>query len=325
MVYSTALPEYDDLPSAPGAPPGSSWHLWGREDVFGTLNLLSAEGVQRGLADATDGCAFSMNLDLTTPTPSLIGRELPVHHYAPIGRYGADDVIDRLNTQLSTQWDGFGHVAHPIHGHYNGLARTAHGVHHWARRGICGRGVLADVGSWRALGGRELKMDSGDIITAADLAATLDWQRTTVARGDVLLLRTGWVGWYKSLSSVERRAVDNKPCSSPGFEQSEATCRALWNLHISAAAADNTSFEAAPFRQIAGAPSTVLTDPSKVAEYTLMYNLLSLLGLPFGELFDLDSLAEHCRRTGKWSFLFVSAPMNLAGGVGSPANALAIT
>jgi hypothetical protein len=48
------------------------------------------------------------------------------------------------------------------------------------------------------------------------------------------------------------------------------------------------------------APPTVLADPSKLAEYTLMYNLLSLLGLPFGELFDLDSLAEHCRRTGKW-------------------------
>ena len=38
-----ALPSYADLPITPGAPAGSSWGLWGAEDRFGCLNLLTPE------------------------------------------------------------------------------------------------------------------------------------------------------------------------------------------------------------------------------------------------------------------------------------------
>src|SRR5438552_3236391 len=37
------LPSYADLPVKAGAPPGSSWGLWGDDDVLGTLNLLTPE------------------------------------------------------------------------------------------------------------------------------------------------------------------------------------------------------------------------------------------------------------------------------------------
>ena len=52
--------------------------------------------------------------------------------------------------------------------------------------------------------------------------------------------------------------------------------------------------------------------------------LIPGFGMPIGEYFWLDGLAEACVRDRRWSFLFTSAPLNVAGGVGSPPNALAL-
>jgi hypothetical protein len=52
--------------------------------------------------------------------------------------------------------------------------------------------------------------------------------------------------------------------------------------------------------------------------------ILSGFGLPIGELFDLEALADQCKKHGRWSFFVTSEPLNLVGGVGSPPNAIAI-
>jgi hypothetical protein len=49
-----------------------------------------------------------------------------------------------------------------------------------------------------------------------------------------------------------------------------------------------------------------------------------MLGFALAELLDLEDLARACAADGRWEFLFVAAPMHLPGGVGSPANAVAI-
>jgi len=51
---------------------------------------------------------------------------------------------------------------------------------------------------------------------------------------------------------------------------------------------------------------------------------LSLFGLPIGELWDLKALSEQCKKSGKYSFLLTSVPLNVPGGIGSPPNALAL-
>ena len=52
--------------------------------------------------------------------------------------------------------------------------------------------------------------------------------------------------------------------------------------------------------------------------------VLALLGIPLGEFFDLDALAEDCAADGVYDFFFTSAPLGIPGGIGSPPNALAI-
>jgi hypothetical protein len=52
--------------------------------------------------------------------------------------------------------------------------------------------------------------------------------------------------------------------------------------------------------------------------------LISLLGLTLGELWQLDELADVCAAEGRYSFMLSAPPLNLRGGVGSPANAYAV-
>jgi len=56
----------------------------------------------------------------------------------------------------------------------------------------------------------------------------------------------------------------------------------------------------------------------------LHFQLLPRLGMPIGELWDLDGLADACVADGVYEFMLTSAPMRLRNGVATPPHALAI-
>ncbi|MGH9029998.1 MAG: cyclase family protein [Acidimicrobiales bacterium] len=319
------LPEYDELPVVAGAPKGSSWGLWGAGDVFGSLNLLGPDGVSKAMAEVKEGKVFNLNLELEMPDPPLFSRSAFEHvvHGSGIGH---DDELVGWNTQRSSQWDGFRHLKHPAWGFYNGVADEDHGVHHWARRGIAGRAVLADVARWRDSVGRPISAPSADEITMEDLLATLRAQGSPVRQGDILLVRTGWLRWYRSLTAPGREAASRDVMSGAcGLRRGRATAAGIWNLHVAAIAADNPALEVVPFGSWdREAMKTWRDDPEAAADTMLHFSLLGLLGIPIGELFDLDALADHCAVDGRYSCLLTSAPLNLEAGVATPPNALAL-
>jgi hypothetical protein len=47
-------------------------------------------------------------------------------------------------------------------------------------------------------------------------------------------------------------------------------------------------------------------------------------GMPIGEMFFLEKLAEDCDKDKVYTFFFTSAPLNKEKGVASPPNALCI-
>jgi hypothetical protein len=57
---------------------------------------------------------------------------------------------------------------------------------------------------------------------------------------------------------------------------------------------------------------------------SLHRRLIPGLGFAVGELFDFRELGRACQARGRWDFLFVSVPLNIPGGVGSPGNAVAV-
>ena len=316
------LPSYDDLPVRPDAPPGSSWGVWGDGDVLGCLNQLTPERVVRGASLVRSGRVFALNLDMTLPSPPLFGRGAFTHEVT--GRPGGlshDDVLHDWNTQSSSQWDGFRHVKNPTHGHYGGVADEDHGVNHWVNR-IVGRCVLADIGRWRDAQDRPLQYDEPDPISPDDVLGCLRDQGTPFEPGDVLLLRTGWLSWYRS-RDAEQRAAMATSFASPGLMPGEPTCRLLWDLHVAAVGADNPALEVWPIGSFLDV-TAASEDPARWPEVFVHTALLPLLGIPIGELFDLDALADDCAASGTYDAFFTSAPLNLPAGVATPPNALAI-
>ena len=127
------------------------------------------------------------------------------------GLWGEGDEIGALN-DVPAQC--VARARHPRHGFYGGRdsrqltgPSAMNGIHNWARRGMAGRFVLADVAAWRAAAGRPIDIAGAEAIPVDDVAATLAWQGTSLQPGDFLLLRFGWTCWYESLSQAERDAL----------------------------------------------------------------------------------------------------------------------
>jgi hypothetical protein len=60
-------------------------------------------------------------------------------------------------------------------------------------------------------------------------------------------------------------------------------------------------------------------------ENGLLYRrMLTLLGMPIGEYWNLDELARVCSDNRRYDGLLISHPLNIPGGVGSPCNAVMI-
>ena len=322
------LPTYAQLPVTADAPAGSSWGVWDDDGALGCLNLLTPERVRRAQAIPQAGRVHNLNLELELPSPPLFGRPPFEHVVSELASgSGHDDELHHWNTQSSSQWDGFRHIRHPRYGFYGGRPDEEHGIHLWAQRGIVGRAVLADVGRWRSSIGRPLRPDSTDGIEPDDLLGTLDAQGVTVEVGDILLIRTGWLAWYRGLDEAGRRAQADRSSPACGLRAGTDMAATLWDLHIAAVAADNPALEVWPPPLFRAAPriDPKTATPEALIGGFLHFALLPLLGLPIGELFDLDSLATDCEAQGRYDCLFTSAPLNVHAGVASPPNALAIT
>ncbi len=337
VAPSNPLPSYDQLPRRHGLP--SAWEVWHPlgTDVFGCLNLLTPERAAHAATLARQGRVHPLNWTMGLPDPPLFGRDPFVHHI--VGRptsVSRDDRLDGWNTQSSSQWDGFRHVCHPVladdpatpgTGHFGGVPGDRHGIDRWAERGIVGRGILADVGRWRAAQGRPIRGDDADPVTADELVACLAHQGTVVETGDVLLVRFGWIDWYERLDERARRELATVGrLRAPGLHPAEETTRLLWDLHIAAIACDNPSVEVWPpgASLDAAALAEIEADRTRIHERFAHTVWLAMLGLPLGEMFALDALADDCAADGRYEFLFTSAPINLPGGVASTPNALAI-
>jgi len=121
------------------------------------------------------------------------------------------------------------------------------------------------------------------------------------------MVRTGWLTWYRGLDRDQRPA--GYAVAIPGLDPREEMAAYLWDLHVAAVGADNPTLELWP--------------PDRERHF-LHPRLLALLGIPIGELWQLDDLAQDCAATGTYDALLTSAPLHLAGAAASPCNALAI-
>jgi hypothetical protein len=187
--------------------------------------------------------------------------------------------------------------------------------------------VLCDVARWREKIGRPIQHDQPDPIEADELLACLADQGSALEEGDILLVRTGWIGWYERQPlEVRQRLAIVSELRTPGLRSDEKSAEVLWDMHIAAIAADNPAVEVWPPGVLRSADeyNAVRADKRRMHEIFTHTLFLPMLGLPLGEMFVLDHLADDCAADGRYSGFFTSAPLNLPSGVASPPNAMVI-
>lgn len=323
------FPSYADLQRRNDNLRGTAWGVFGSEDQLGTLNHLTPDRVKAATDSVRTGRRFNLNLRLDAFDPPLIAHRGSIkHHIFGLNEFHRDERIDNLFTQASTQIDGLRHFAHPDKGFYNGFdavkvkAGTSElGIQNVAQQGIVGRGVLVDIGRYRESIGAPIDQTRNEQIPVSTVRDALTWQGTSVTPGDILLLRFGWLDHIRRPGSTRPTTL-----ASPGLAQEEETAAWLWDNQFSMVAADNIALEAWPPTE-----STLTTDAeergllSKSSHTGMLHRILiPLLGLTIGELWDLDELATACSQRGRYDALVFAEPLNINGGVGSPANAIAV-
>jgi kynurenine formamidase len=165
------------------------------------------------------------------------------------------------------------------------------------------RGVLLDIARLKGVD----RVATDFVITPDDLEGACTSQRVSVESGDIVLIRTGHITWFKN-----NRDYVTFRFQQPGLNMA---C-ALW-LHdreVAAVCADNAGVE------------RMLHNYAKQDSIPLPLHMLCLrdMGVMLGELFDLEALAEDCAKNGVYTFLLSAPVLPARGGVGSPINPLAL-
>jgi kynurenine formamidase len=324
-------PTYEKLSERTDAPPGSSWGVFGDSDDYGTLNFLTPDRVRAAAECVKRGAVFSLDFPLDAFPGPFRWRSAPQHTIFNVGSRAdgtsgpvsepsmyLDDEIDGLYLQSTSHVDALRHCAHPDHGFYDGVPRSDMvpgnprlGIGRWAERGIVGRGVLADIARLRQAQGRPLNHVESETFGPALIEETLAEQGTELRPGDMLLLHTDCIRHLERFAQDDAAAHHNA-----GIEPTRRMVSWLWDHQISLIASDNVAVESSQ--------GSARSEFGEGRAGRLHAQLIALLGMAIGELWNLRPLAEDCAATSMYEFLLVVKPLHLAGGVGSPANATAI-
>ena len=295
----------------------SNWGRWGDDDERGTVNLIDAAAVARGVAAARTGTRFSLAIGLDDNGPQLgniPGRINPLHTMVGINTSYTGDPADvcfsddavTMGLQACTHWDALAHVSYEGQ-LYNGFPATTItaergasrcGVHRIAH--VVTRAILLDVA--RATGHDVLPPRHP--ITEADLEAAVDRAGVRPDPGDVVLVRTG--------KMTHLRARDRQTYTfgeQPGL--TTGTIRWLRRHDVAAVATDTMTMEVYPCE-----------DPAVLFPVHMIQ--LRDMGLLQGQNFDLEALADHCAADGVYEMLLVANPEPVTGGTGAPVNPVAV-
>lgn len=296
-----------------------NWGRWGAEDQRGTLNHIGPETLKAAAGEVRDGKLFNLGLRFDRDGPQLgRGRFNPLVYvtdlFTPLnpavpGVCYSDDVV-HMPLQCATQWDALAHV-HYDGQLYNGCSArecltekgaSKMGINHLAAPGILSRGVLLDIA--RLKGVERLALDYA--ITVDDLNACVARQGVTVGAGDILLVRTGHMRLFTH---------EGDRAGFMGLQPGLSPACAEWahDRSLAAVGADNMAVE-------------ILHPEGLQSEMPLAFHMLALrdMGMPLGEMFNLEALAADCADDGRYSFMLSAPPLEVTGGFGSPVNPLAL-
>lgn len=286
----------------------SNWGRWGKDDQLGTLNHIDPDAAlqaMKGVTTATPiSCARSMSPLLSAGSSPLLHLMTATGHDAkPVGKSITADWIG-----FSIHGYGLTHLDAPSHEAWNrklyngrdatmvGSSGAGWGSVELAVEKIIGRGVLIDAP--RAMGVEWL--EPGYALMPDDLDRALAMQGTSLAPGDILIVRTG-----RDVRAGTKDLDLRK--GAAGLD-----CACLPWLHA---------------RSISVLVSDAVHDPlpGTHPECDMPIHAIGIvaMGLWLIDNAHLEKLAAACHARSRWDFLFVSPALPIKRGTGSPLNPLA--
>ena len=167
--------------------------------------------------------------------------------------------------------------------------------------GMVGRGVLIDWFAWALKNGIEIHPFQTGAIKLADLKAIVVESQIHIRPGDILFIRCGFTAAFNKLSEEEQLSFSSRqPGGYLGLEATRESLKWLWDNQFAAVASDSVSFERGP-------ATGSYNDP----EITIHQWALAGWGMPIGEMFDLERLAEVCEARGRWTFFVCGVPLKV--------------
>ena len=321
------MPDAPSMNDLLGSDTPKNWGKWGPTDEVGALNYLDAKEVLRGAQHIRTGDVFTLQIqmgrsdgpgDPLWPGRRAMEKKMELDESTwdgdgapqfPGGLHYADDTAV-LFLQGSTQYDALGHVWYDGQ-LWNGYdARSTVGtmdkasVLPIAEKGIVGRGVLIDMARHR---GKDW-LEKGETFDHTDLEAAASAQGITIEPHDILCVRTGFMKYWYELNDKES-FYDG--FNEPGLTYSRELVEWFQQREVPNLVTDTIANE-------------VTYEPESGVALPLHCALMRNLGVTLTEIAWLDDLADACAEDGRWSFLYVAAPLKVVAGTGAPVNPIAI-
>lgn len=290
-----------------------NWGRWGAEDVLGTLNFITDDTVVA--AGQTIRTGRRVSLSLPVNTESGPDNPVPAIHYMSIGH---DNTIGEGEGRFATDFLGIdfhgesqSHLDALCHVSYQGKLYNGHPTRAVTtrgssvltvddyRHGIVGRGVLIDIPRLRGV----QWLEPGEWVTIEELKAAEESQEVRLRSGDILVFRTG-----QHRRRLRLGPWDNNRVGRAGLHPT--SLRLLADREVAAFAADGDG--------------ETIPSPVDGIDYPIHPLQISAMGMAAFDNLQFEDLVEVCEEERRWEFLFVSAPLRIGGGTGSPVNPIAI-
>jgi kynurenine formamidase len=289
----------------------STWGRW-QDGQRGALNHLTLARIAAAARLVRTGVTVSLGRVLDTRRS--VANPVPADHHmtmltnTDVGsgslRFTKDYIGVDYHNEGHSHIDALSHVAYRGH-FYDGAPETAvatdgasTGAIEVLRNGLVGRGVLLDIPGVRGV----RWLEPGEYVLPEDIVAAEHAHGVRVGDGDILLIRTG-----HSRRLAEVGTWD--------------TARAKSGLHPSVA-----RFLAERRVAALGSDGNHDTAPSAVEGVAFPIHVLAInaMGIHLLDYLQLEDLLGQCEQADRWEFLFVAAPLRIAGGTGSPVNPIAL-
>jgi kynurenine formamidase len=288
------------------------WGTWGEDDESGALHFLTPARVAAAAGLVHDGVSVTLSLPLNTH-PGAHNPKPADHHMTALGSEASDGNAVHFNKDyIGADYhnDGHTHIDALCHVAYEGRMYNGHAerevTQHYSpvnsievlKDGLVGRGVLLDIPRTRGV----QWLEPGEHVFPSDLEAAELMEEVTVQEGDILLIRTGHA----------RRLAELGP----------------WNTAQAKAGLHPTVMPLVAERGIAalGSDGNSDTAPSSTEGVGFPIHVLAIaaMGIHLLDYLQFEDLRATCASARRWEFLFVAAPLVIAGGTGSPVNPIAV-